>query len=255
MRLRDKVTVITGAGAGIGRATARLAAEAGAIVACLDRDGAAAEAVAGTLARPGLALECDVGDEAAVAAAMRAVAGRLGRIDVLCANAGFGIQGAVTETTEADWDAILRVNVKGVAFCAKHAIPIMADRIAREGGGGVIVNTASNIAIVGIRDRAAYVATKGAVDALTRAMAIDHAAQGIRVNAVAPGPTASSYFDSMLARANDPAAFTAALAARSPMNRVAQPEEIARAIIFLASDDSSFMLGATLVVDGGHAIW
>ena len=101
-------------------------------------------------------------------------------------------------------------------------------------GGGVIVNTASNIAIVGIRDRAAYVATKGAVDALTRAMAIDHAGQGIRVNAVAPGPTATSYFEGMLARSNDPAAFTAALAARSPLNRVAQPEEIARAIVFLA---------------------
>ncbi|MCB4823016.1 SDR family oxidoreductase [Roseicella aerolata] len=250
MRLKDKVVVITGAGAGIGRATALLAAGEGATVACLDRDGAAAEAVAAQLARPGMAIAADVGAEAEVAAAMRAVADRFGRIDVLCSNAGFGIQGAVTETSEEDWDAIFRVNVKGVFFCAKHAIPIMAAK-----GGGVIVNTASNIAIVGIRDRAAYVATKGAVDALTRAMAIDHAAQGIRVNAVAPGPTASSYFDSMLARANDPEAFSAALAARSPMNRVAQPEEIARAIVFLASEDSSFMLGATLVVDGGHAIW
>jgi meso-butanediol dehydrogenase / (S,S)-butanediol dehydrogenase / diacetyl reductase len=255
MRLKDKIVVITGAGAGIGRATALLCAEEGATVACLDRDAAAAEAVAAALARPGMALCADVGAEAEVAAAMRAVAERFGRIDVLLSNAGFGIQGAVTETTEADWDAIFRVNVKGVFLCAKHAIPIMAARIEREGGGGVIVNTASNIAIVGIRDRAAYVATKGAVDALTRAMAIDHAAQGIRVNAVAPGPTATSYFEGMLARSNDPEAFTAALAARSPLNRVAQPEEIARAIVFLASDDSSFMLGATLVVDGGHAIW
>jgi NAD(P)-dependent dehydrogenase (short-subunit alcohol dehydrogenase family) len=250
MRLRDKVVVITGAGAGIGRATALLCAQEGATVACLDRDAAAAEVVAAALVRPGMAIAADVGAEAEVAAAMRAVADRFGRIDVLLSNAGFGIQGAVTETTEADWDAIFRVNVKGVFLCAKHAIPIMAAK-----GGGVIVNTASNIAIVGIRDRAAYVATKGAVDALTRAMAIDHAGQGIRVNAVAPGPTATSYFEGMLARSNDKAAFTAALAARSPLNRVAQPEEIARAIVFLASDDSSFMLGATLVVDGGHAIW
>jgi NAD(P)-dependent dehydrogenase (short-subunit alcohol dehydrogenase family) len=250
MRLRDKVVVITGAGAGIGRATALLCAQEGATVACVDRDAAAAEAVAAALSRPGMAITADVGAEAEVAAAMRAVADRFGRIDVLLSNAGFGIQGAVTETSEADWDAIFRVNVKGVFLCAKHAIPIMAAK-----GGGVIVNTASNIAIVGIRDRAAYVATKGAVDALTRAMAIDHAAQGIRVNAVAPGPTATSYFEGMLARSNDPEAFTAGLAARSPLNRVAQPEEIARAILFLASDESSFMLGATLVVDGGHAIW
>jgi len=250
MRLLDKIVVITGAGAGIGRATALLAAAEGATVACLDRDGEAAASTAAALSRPGLALTVDVGDEAAVAGAMRLVAEHFGRIDVLCSNAGFGIQGAVTETTEADWDAIFRVNVKGVFFCAKHAIPIMAAR-----GRGVIVNTASNIAIVGIRDRAAYVATKGAVDALTRAMAIDHAGQGIRVNAVAPGPTASAYFDAMLAKANDPVAFEAALAGRSPLNRVARPEEIARAIVFLASDDSSFMLGATLVVDGGHAIW
>ncbi len=250
MRLRDKVVVITGAGAGIGRATALLCAQEGATVACLDRDAAAAEAVTAALIRPGMAIAADVGAEAEVAAAMRAVADRFGRIDVLLSNAGFGIQGSVTETTEADWDAIFRVNVKGVFLCAKHAIPIMAAK-----GGGVIVNTASNIAIVGIKDRAAYVATKGAVDALTRAMAIDHAGQGIRVNAVAPGPTATSYFEGMLARSNDKEAFTAALAARSPLNRVAQPEEIARAIVFLASDDSSFMLGATLVVDGGHAIW
>ena len=188
MRLRDKVVVITGAGAGIGRATALLCAQEGATVACVDRDAAAAEAVAAALSRPGMAITADVGAEAEVAAAMRAVADRFGRIDVLLSNAGFGIQGAVTETSEADWDAIFRVNVKGVFLCAKHAIPIMAAK-----GGGVIVNTASNIAIVGIRDRAAYVATKGAVDALTRAMAIDHAAQGIRVNAVAPGPTATSY--------------------------------------------------------------
>ncbi len=250
MRFQGKVFVITGAGAGIGRAAARLAAAEGALVACVDRDAAAAGAVAAELGESGLALAADVGEEAEVRGVVAAVVARFGRIDVLCSNAGFGLRGAVTEIEGADWDALFRVNVKGVFLCAKHVIPVMAAK-----GGGVIVNTASNVAVVGIRDRAAYVASKGAVDALTRAMAIDHAHQGIRVNAVAPGPTATSYFDRMLQTVPDPAAFTAELAARGPLGRVAAPEEIARAILFLASDDSSYMQGATLVVDGGHAIW
>lgn len=249
-RLEGKIVVVTGAGAGVGQATARLCAEEGASVACIDRDGAAAAATAAALARPGMALAADVGEDREVKGFVDAVVARFGRIDVLCANAGFGLRGSVTETEPADWDAIFRVNVKGVYLCARHAIPVMAAK-----GGGNIVVTASNSAIVAIKDRAAYVATKGAVDALTRAMAVDHSAQGIRVNAVAPGPTATSYFDRMLQTVPDPEAFKAGLAARGPLGRVAQPDEIARAILFLASEDSSYMQGATLVVDGGHAIW
>ena len=122
-------------------------------------------------------------------------------------------------------------------------------------GGGSIVNTASNAALVGIHDRAAYVASKGAVAALTRAMALDHAKERIRVNCVAPGVTRSTYFDRMIAAHPDPEGFVAALSARGPMNRLAEPVEIARAILWLASDEASFATGSTLTVDGGATAW
>lgn len=123
------------------------------------------------------------------------------------------------------------------------------------GGGGAIVNTASNVAHVGLADRAAYVASKGGVAALTRAMALDHAQQNIRVNAVAPGTTWSTYFDQMVATHEDPEGFIAGLNARSPMNRLAQPVEIAEAILWLASGEASYATGSILTVDGGMTAW
>ncbi len=248
MRLSGKVAIVTGAASGIGAATARLFAAEGAWVAVVDRDIDGARAIADGF--DGLAIACDVGDDAEVAAMVAETLDRFGGIDVLVANAGFGIQGSVTETEPDAWDELMRVNLKGVYLCARHAIPPMA-----AGGGGVIVNTSSNTALVGIRDRAAYVASKGGVAALTRAMAIDHAHQNIRVNAVLPGPTMTSYFNRMVQSAPDPEGFKAALAARSPLNRMAEPEEIARAILFLACEDSSFATGSLLTVDGGHSAW
>jgi meso-butanediol dehydrogenase / (S,S)-butanediol dehydrogenase / diacetyl reductase len=248
-RLQDKVALVTGGGAGIGRATAELFVAEGARVMVSDRDGEAARAVAAGLGENAAACAADVADEAAVTAMVAATVARFGRIDVLVANAGFGIRGSVTETSVADWDAVMAVNVRGVFLCAKHAIPAM-----ERTGGGTIVNTASNVALVGLKDRAAYVASKGAVAALTRSMAIDHAPR-IRVNAVAPGPTASTYFDRMLAEVPDPEAFRAGLANRGPMGRVGEPAEIAKAILYLASDESSFATGTLLVVDGGHTAW
>ncbi|MFT4150684.1 MAG: SDR family oxidoreductase [Paracoccaceae bacterium] len=248
MRLKDKVAVITGAGAGMGAAAAGLFTEEGAKVVVVDRDGDLAQAVAAPLG--GLAVQADVSSAADIARMVAATMDRHGRIDILVNNAGYGIRGSVVETVEDDWDRLMSVNLKGVYLCSRAVIPQMAAQ-----GGGVIVNTASNVANVGLADRAAYVASKGGVAALTRAMALDHAAANIRVNAVAPGVTWSSYFDKMVATHPDPQAFVAALNARAPMNRTAHPREIAQAMLWLASDDSSFATGSILTVDGGMTAW
>ncbi|RUX28989.1 SDR family oxidoreductase [Mesorhizobium sp. M7A.F.Ca.US.011.01.1.1] len=248
MRLKGKAAIVTGAGAGIGAAAVELFVKEGARVLAVDRDGARASEVAG---RTGvLAWEANVSDEASVATMVRQAQEAFGRVDILVNNAGYGIRGSVVTTAAEDWDALMAVNLKGVFLCSKYVIPVMA-----AGGGGVIVNTASNVAQVGLADRAAYVASKGGVAALTRAMALDHVADKIRVNAVAPGVTWSSYFETMLETHPDPQGFVAALNARSPMNRVAQPVEIANAILWLASDESSFATGSILTVDGGMTAW
>lgn len=250
MQLRNKTALITGAGAGIGEATARLFAAEGAQVVVADRDGARAASVAAEIGPQALAVAGDVSRADDVTAMVAAAMTRFGCIDILVNNAGYGIRGSVTTTAEEDWDALMAVNLKGVYLCSRAVIPMMEAQ-----GGGAIVNTASNAALVGLADRAAYVASKGAVAALTRAMALDHVKAGIRVNAVAPGTTWSSYFDQMLAEHPDPDGFVAALNARAPMHRTAQPIEIARAILFLASDAASYATGSIMVVDGGMTAW
>jgi NAD(P)-dependent dehydrogenase (short-subunit alcohol dehydrogenase family) len=181
---------------------------------------------------------------------MDAAVARHGRLDILVNNAGYGIRGNVVTTGEDDWNALMAVNVNGVFLCSKHAIPHMVAQ-----GGGVIVNMASTIALVGIPDRAAYVASKGAVAALTRAMALDHAADNIRVNSVAPGVVWSSYYDKIVATHDDPDGFKARLKARAPTNRWGEPHEIAAAILWLASDEASFATGSTMTIDGGYTAW
>lgn len=250
MRLQDKVSLITGAGAGIGEATARLFVREGAKVVIADRDGELAEAVAASLGDAATPFCADVSNQPDVKAMVEHAVAHFGRLDILVNNAGYGIRGSVVTTEEEDWDALIAVNLKGVYLCCKHAIPVMV-----AGGGGAIVSTASNVASVGIPDRAAYVASKGGVAALTRAMALDHAAENIRVNCVAPGTTRSTYFDRMIAAHDDPASFVAALGARSPMNRMGEPAEIANVILWLASDEASFITGAMYNVDGGMTAW
>ncbi len=246
MRLMGKTAILTGAGAGIGAATAAMFAREGAKVLVVDRDEAAAGRVASEIGAASIAT--DVSDEAAVKTMASKAAELFGRVDILVNNAGYGIRGTVLTTEAADWDALMAVNVKGVFLCSKHVIPLMTT-------GGAIVNTASNVANVGLADRAAYVASKGAVAALTRSMALDHADRNIRVNAVAPGTTWSSYFDKILETHPDPDGFVAALNGRAPMKRVAQPDEIAQAILWLASDESSYATGSILTVDGGMTAW
>jgi len=250
MRLKDKAAIITGSAAGIGEAAAGLFVREGARVLLADKNGAAAAKVAERLGEAATAIEIDVSNSADVRRMVDTAVERFGRLDIIANNAGYGIPGTVVTTEEDDWDALMAVNLKGVYLCCKYAIPAMAAT-----GGGVIVNTASNVATVGIFDRAAYVASKGGVAALTKAMALDHAHENIRVNCVAPGVTWSSYFDKMVANHPDPETFTAKLKARAPINRWAQPIEIANAILWLASDEASFATGAMFTVDGGMTAW
>lgn len=249
MRLKGKVCIVTGGGSGIGRAACLTFARQGARLVIADKRAEAAEAVraeCGAAGAEAIAIAMDVSRaadaERMVAEAVRA----FGRLDVLVNNAGYGIAGGVVDTDVQAWDDLMAVNVRGVFLCTRSAIPAM-----QAGGGGSIVNIASTVAAVGIANRAAYCASKGAVAALTRAVAIDHVADGIRCNAVAPGTVETPFFADILRRSNDGAAMRRALEQRQLMGRLGAPEEIAAAILFLASDESSFATGSILTIDGG----
>ena len=248
-RLEGKACLVTGGGSGIGRATCLLFAEEGARVAVADKRAEAAEAVAAECRAKGaeaIAIAGDVSKDADAKRMVDETVRAYGRLDVLVNNAGYGFAGTVTDTDEEAWDALMAVNVRGVFLCAKHAIPAMA-----KNGGGAIVNTASVVAAIGIRNRAAYCASKGAVAALTRAIAIDHVAEGIRCNAVAPGTIDTPYFDEILRKSPVAADTRKALEARQLLGRLGTPEEIAAGILFLASDESRFATGSILTIDGG----
>ena len=218
-------------------------------MAIADKDFARAERTAAEARRAGgqsVALEVDVSQADSVQKMVQATVDEFGRLDVLVNNAGYGFAATVVETEEADWDDLMAVNLKGVYLGCKFGIPVM-----RRQGRGVIVNTASVVAMVGIRDRAAYCASKGGVAALTRAMALDHAGEGIRINCIAPGSVDSPYLEPIFAKSEDPAALRKAIEARHVMDRLGTPEEIAYGILYLASDDSSFVTGSVLTLDGG----
>lgn len=247
MRLKDKVCLVTGGGSGIGRATCELFAREGARLAIADKDAASAKATAEACGGGmHLALQADVAKAADSKAMIDAAVARFGRLDVLVNNAGYGIPGTVVETSEADWNALMAVNVTGVFLACHNAIPVMAGQ-----GGGAIVNVASVVSSIGIPNRAAYCASKGAVASLTRAMALDHVADRIRVNAVAPGTIRSPYFDALLAKAEDPEGLLAHLEGRQPYKRMGTSAEIASGILYLACDESSFCTGTILTIDGG----
>ena len=249
MRLAGKTALITGGGSGIGRAMARAFAAEGARVFAADQRGGDAEETAREVAQAGgeaAAFEADVSSSVQVQAMVAACIERFGRIDVLCNNAGIGSTQTVVDTPDDLWEAVFAVNVRGTFLCSKVTIPHMI-----EAGGGVIVNTASVAGLVGLKNRAAYCASKGAVVSLTRAMAVDHVQQKIRCNCICPGTVDSPWVGRLLEASPDPVAERAALVARQPMGRLGTPEEVARAAVYLASDDADFVTGSALVIDGG----
>ncbi|HUL77093.1 MAG TPA: glucose 1-dehydrogenase [Vicinamibacteria bacterium] len=248
-RFQDKVVLVTGAGSGIGRATALAFAGEGAAVAAADASLARVEGVvaeARTTGGRAVAVLCDVSIPDDCARAVRETERVLGPLDVLVNNAGVGATGTVPATDEPTWDRLMAVNVKGTYLMSRAALAVMVPRKR-----GVIVNAGSIAGLRAVPDRAAYVTTKFAVVGLTKAMALDHVGDGIRVNAVCPGTTMTPWIDERLQEAPNPTAAMATLVARQPMGRLGTAEEMAAAYLFLASDESSFTTGTTLVVDGG----
>jgi NAD(P)-dependent dehydrogenase (short-subunit alcohol dehydrogenase family) len=249
MRLSGKIALITGGASGIGRATALLFAREGAAVAIADLNAQAGEAVANEITQSGGRAIFELADVTR-ATDCRGLAERaireFGRIDILFNNAGIIRRATVLELSEEDWDRVMAVNVKAIYLLSREAIPHM-----QKAGGGSIINMASGWGLAGGAKAAVYCASKGAVVLLTKAMAIDHGPQKIRVNCICPGDTETGMLRveaQQLGEAND--RFLAE-AAKRPLRRVGSPEEIAQAALFLASDASSFVTGTALVVDGG----
>lgn len=248
-RVAGKVALVTGAGTGIGRAVSVRLAEEGAEVVVTSRTPAHVEETSRLAAAAGgrelLGLQLDVGDSNAVDHVVAQVVERFGRIDVLSNNAGIElVHGpSVLETTDEEWERVFRVNMTGTFYACRAAAPHMPD-------GASIVNMASINSFVAWENDAPYTATKGAVLQFTRALALDLAPRQIRVNAVCPGVIDTPLTDAFLARADDPEALRADYAATSPLNRMGTAREVANCVLFLASDEASFVTGSALVVDG-----
>lgn len=245
-RLDGKVALITGAGSGIGQRAAELFAVEGADVAVIDVvHGAETVELVERAGRRAIYVDCDVSNSASVEAAVAETAEALGGIDVLYNNAGVSLvdDGGPTTTSEATWDKTMDVNVKGVWLCCKHAIPAMLD-----GGGGSIINVASFVAHLGAATpQLAYTTSKAAVLGMTREIAVIYARQGIRANALCPGPVLTSLLAKYLADDEQ----RRRRLTHIPMGRFGEATEMVQGAIFLASDDSSYMTGQSLIIDGG----
>ena len=247
MRLKDKVAIITGGNSGIGRATAELFAREGAkvLIASLGIE-QGADTVAHIIEQGGTALfvETDVAQAEAVRLMVERAVAEWGRIDVLFSNAAISIPSDVVNCSLDDWNRTLAVNLTGAFLCAKYTVPVMIS-----GGGGSIIYNSSQQAFVGSKNAAAYTATKGALNALARAMAVDYAHHHIRVNCICPGavetPALLNWFETENGPNKD------AWLAEHPLGRFGRPAEIAQAVLYLASDDTAWMTGSALVLDGG----
>jgi NAD(P)-dependent dehydrogenase (short-subunit alcohol dehydrogenase family) len=251
-RLDGKVAAVTGGASGIGEATVRRFVEEGARVGFADRDSARGTLVANEIEASGgevLFVETHTERENEASDFIRRTVEHFGQLDILVNNAAIRLYHDVTEASEESWDAILGVNVKGYAFCAKAAIPAM-----RRTGNGSIVNIASNCAVIASSNAVQYDTTKAAVTGLTRAMARDHADDGIRVNALCPGPTFTPFHERRAsAVGKTPEEFKEEFGRPVMLKRPATPSEIAACVLFLASDDASYVTGTCLFADGGEA--
>jgi NAD(P)-dependent dehydrogenase (short-subunit alcohol dehydrogenase family) len=247
--LRGRVAIVTGAGRGIGEAIARRFAQEGANVVAAQRSVEDGEAVVAAVTRDGgraISIPTDVRDESSVERLVRITVETLGRLDILVNNAGVGIRRTVTESTMDEWDEVMEPNVRGVFLCMKYGIRPMVEQ-----GSGSVINMASVASFVGFPRDAAYCASKGAVLMLTRQAALDYAPLGVRVNAICPGfidtPMLRYYCDQQ----PDPDAAWQQVLAQHPMGRVGTPEDVAGTAVYLAGDDSTWVTGATIAVDGG----
>lgn len=249
MRLAGKVAIVTGGGSGIGRATALLFAQEGARVVVADYAPEGGQETVRMIQQRGgeaLFVESDVSNAEDMQRLVQTTVDTYGRIDILVNNAAVTIPASVVDATEEVWDKTMDIDLKGVFLLSKYAVPHMIN-----GGGGSVINMASMCGLVASPNQAPYSAAKGGVVALTRQMAIDYARYNIRVNGIAPSEVRTPMFLGFINRAPDPEKKVQELVARIPMGRVAEPEEIARAALFLASDESSYITGVTLPVDGG----
>lgn len=248
MRLKDKVAIITGGGSGFGEVTGHLFAREGAAVMLADINSAAARAVAESIqAEGGRAswAETNVSSSTSTAALVETTLAHFGQVDILFNNAGVEGFGSVIDTEEATWERIFAVHVRGAFLCSKYTIPAMI----KHGQGGAVINVSSVAGLVGLQNMAAYSAAKGAIISLTRSMAADFAQYNIRVNCIAPG-TAMTPLGKRLIENDTPEKLAQRLS-RYPLGRFGEPEEIARSVLYLASDDSSYTTGTCLVMDGG----
>jgi NAD(P)-dependent dehydrogenase (short-subunit alcohol dehydrogenase family) len=248
-RLEGKVGLITGGAGAIGRATARRFAAEGAVVVVADRDGARADAVAAELRADGgqaLGIEVDVASDVSVAAMVTGAVEAYGRIDILFTCAGVLVSGSVTETSLADWERTLAVNLTGPFLASRHVVPVMLAN-----GGGSIVHMSSTAGLVGEASIAAYCASKGGVLMLARQMAIDYARQGVRVNVICPGWIDTPFNDPAIEAGGGKEALLPFVDQMVPIGRQGTPDEVADVVAFIVSDDARLMTGSIVTVDGG----